>query len=216
MVMGKIIITGPGRSGTTFLLQLLQRLGFDTGWEVGEEPYHEELRAGCEWNEHVDFDVDTPEVIREKIARAPRVLKAPDWSLVLKCLLTHELIDLDAVVLPIRDLEESACSRLGVGLGWMVDKELEGWERLKDQASILAMSLGRVVEACVLYQVPLLVLQFPTLVLDADYTWRKLRPILGNAVSGGEYLMAFEELARPEQIQTKVETVWTTYRDSSI
>jgi len=69
--VGKIIITGPGRSGTTFLVQLLTRLHFDTGWEPYREPYFNAQRAGCEIK--LDFDLESAAAeAKATIEAAPR------------------------------------------------------------------------------------------------------------------------------------------------
>ena len=81
--MGKILITGPGRSGTTFIVQMLTRLGFDTGFKPGEEHYHPNLRAGCEWTIDVDLEKDSAEKISEVMKAGPRVLKSPEWGMIL-------------------------------------------------------------------------------------------------------------------------------------
>jgi hypothetical protein len=198
--MGKIIITGPGRSGTTFLVQLLTRLGFDTGFTSGAEPYAEMLRAGCEWHMTFNTQLETPAAIKARIDAAPQVLKSPDWSLVLKWLLGNGLIEVDHVLLPLRDIDTAARSRLAVGLDWMVASHLDGDERIQDQATIMAMSVGRTVEACVLFEVPCTILRFPSLVTDPAYCYRKLRGIVDQDYN--EFLEAWTQLSRPQQIRT--------------
>jgi len=115
-VVGKIIITGSGRAGTSFLVQLLTRLGEDTGFTPGDEPYSEKLRAGCE--QYSITNLLNGDANREIITAAPRVLKSPDWALVLKDLLRYGWIEVDHVLIPFRDCEEAARSRLDVGLEW--------------------------------------------------------------------------------------------------
>ena len=172
--MRKIIITGPGRSGTTFLVQLLTRLGLDTGYEPYKEPYLPEQRAGCEWVIDIDFDRHDPAQIKESIAKAPTVLKSPEWGLMLKRLLSEALIEVEHVIIPVRDLEAAARSRLEAGLDWLAMPDLPYEQRVIDQANVKAMALGRAIEACLLYSIPCTVMTFPLLVRDADYCYRKL------------------------------------------
>ena len=50
---GRILISGTGRAGTTFLVQLLTELGLDTGYSDPERvamTYSEQARAGLEWD----------------------------------------------------------------------------------------------------------------------------------------------------------------------
>lgn len=183
------------------MLQLFTRLGFDTGWTPENETYVDEIRAGCEW--HVEFDVnkDTPVAIRGRIAAAPRVMKTPDWSVVLKWLFMHGLMDTEHVFVPLRDIDQAARSRLAVGLDWMVADESQGEDRERDQANIMALALGRTIEACFLYEVPCTLMRFPTIVTNWEYCYHKLRPVL-DEVSEQEFLTAWRRLARPQQIQT--------------
>lgn len=200
--MGKIIITGPGRSGTTFLVQLFGRLGFDTGFTEETETYVEEIRAGCEW--HLEFDVnqDSLVAIRARIEAAPRVLKTPDWAFVLKWALHTNVIDIDHVFIPLRDIDQAARSRLGVGLDWHVADDLQGEERVVDQANIMALALGRAIEACFLFEVPCTLMRFPAIVSDPGYCYQKLRPVM-NDISQERFLEEWQKLARPEQVRTK-------------
>ena len=51
----KLVITGTGRAGTTFLVQLLTELGLDTGYAPGggSEDYYEHCSAGMEQGMHL-------------------------------------------------------------------------------------------------------------------------------------------------------------------
>ena len=164
---GKVIITGPGRAGTSFLVQLLTRLGEDTGFEPGREPFSDELRAGCE--QRIIVDLTDGEVTRERIAAAPRVLKSPDWSFALKGLVRAGWIDVAHVIIPFREFEASAASRLSVGLDWMCVQTDDAAAKLADQANIHGLAFGRALEACLICGLPYTVLMFPRLVEDAGY-----------------------------------------------
>ncbi|NIR27212.1 MAG: hypothetical protein GWN77_09675 [Gammaproteobacteria bacterium] len=162
-----VFITGPGRSGTSFLMQLLTRLGMDTGFEPYKELFVDDLRAGCEWDITVDDDFD----------KAPRFIKGPVWAYMLKYMLTNNTTQIDHVVMPLRDLTESAESRLDVGLEFMVDKEyvkMPGQHLMEVQENVLAMLTGKVLEACYLYRIPLTLMRFPRLVEDDAYCWLKV------------------------------------------
>ena len=199
--MGKIIITGPGRSGTTFLVQLLTRLGFDTGFEpYNEEGYRENLRAGLEWPllAQIDFSKQSPDEIRTAIDKAPRILKGPDWSLIIKRLLMDNLIQVDSIILPVRDLETAARSRLAVGLDWMVMEGGDDEARIVDQANVSAMALGRAIETCLLYSIPCVLMTFPLLVQSARYCYDKLEQAF--PLSWGSFIERYDALANPKQI----------------
>jgi hypothetical protein len=189
--VGKILITGPGRSGTTFIVQLLTRLGFDTGFRPDDDTYKDDIRAGCEFIVGVDLECDSEERIRKQLREAPRVLKSPEWGLVLKGLLTLNLMEVDHVVLPVRDLDVAAKSRLDAGLDWLVDPTLKGEERQQEQVMVHAMALGRAVEAC--------------LVMNEAYCYGKLSAL--GRIDRGEFTRVFLELARPGQIKWNEKTL---------
>lgn len=168
---GKIIITGPGRSGTTFLVQLLTRLGFDTGFEPYKEPVGESKRAGCEYIMEW-FGLPIKEK-RANLEKAPRILKAPEWSMALKELFFEEIYPVDHVIIPIRDLRIAAQSRLDAGCHYMTIGTVD------DQESVHALMLGKCIEACYLYDVPYTLMKFPRLVTDARYCYDSLDMVFG-------------------------------------
>lgn len=195
--MGKVIITGPGRSGTTFLVQLLTRLGYDTGYEPYKEPYLPSKRAGCE--HRLQFDLaGTPERARRILETAPRVLKSPEWALVLKGFARLDIMQVDHVFIPVRDLDEAAQSRLDVQLDWQVCSTDDYSYRVMDQASVHALALGRAIEACLMCDIPYTIMLFPRLVEDPDYCRAKLSE--GLSIDPVRFQGIFAELANPKQV----------------
>ena len=88
------IITGTGRAGTTYLVQLPTRLGVDTGFS-DEAPVDDVAQAGLE------FDLRNP--------GAPYVVKSP-WI----CTYIHQLpgdVIIDYAIIPMRSLTDAAESR---------------------------------------------------------------------------------------------------------
>lgn len=195
--MGKVIITGPGRAGTSFLVRLLTRLGEDTGFTAHQEAYNEDWRAGCE--HQIITDILDGELVTRKLKEAPRILKSPDWSLVLKHLVLLGWMEVDHVLIPFRDLDVSARSRLDVGLDWMVSEDSTGELRVQEQANIHAIALARTLEACWICGLPHTILMFPHLVQDGGYCYGRLSRAftLDREVFDG----VFAELARPEQVR---------------
>ena len=198
--MGKIIITGPGRSGTTFLVVLLTRLGFDTGYTPGEEYYNPEWRAGCE--QRIELDPQSPlEEWKAALEKAPRVLKSPEWGLVLKQFVQAGVMVVDHVFIPVRDLDIAAKSRLDAGLDWQVCESDDYEYRVMDQASVHALALGRAVEACLVCDIPYTLMMFPRLVQDAAYCHSSLSKGLRIDWWFPSFQKAFDNLARPEQVK---------------
>lgn len=195
---GKVIITGPGRAGTSFLVRLLTRLGEDTGFSADNDHYTPSLRAGCEVNVVVHLLDGT--LTRELIEKAPRVLKSPDWSLVLKGLVQQGWIQVDHVIIPFRDLDVAAKSRLSVGLDWLIHDYGTPENKLAEQANIHGLALGRALEACWVCELPHTVLMFPRLVLDEEYCYQGLARAF--TLDREEFQTQWRNLAKPKQIQT--------------
>src|SRR5437660_11896971 len=58
-----VVISGTGRAGTTFLVQLLTHLGLNTGFDIDKMEVHPIARAGLEMNirdENAPYIVKTP------------------------------------------------------------------------------------------------------------------------------------------------------------
>jgi hypothetical protein len=167
--------------------------------EPYEEAYDPNLRAGCGYNLVYDADTETIDEIKAKFNAAPRVLKGPIWGLCLKWLIPRGILEpVDHVIVPMRDLDVSARSRLSVGLDWMVMDELEGEDRVRDQANVLAMVLGRTVETCWLFSLPLTFMDFPRLVKDPTYCYERLSRAFDLDQSA--FIEEWSNLANPEQV----------------
>jgi hypothetical protein len=190
-----VFITGPGRSGTSFLVQLYTRLGFDTGYEPYHEQYNEECRAGCEAGPETDIVEQGPEAIREAFKEAPRIIKGPAWSYLLKYFHLHQLVEIERVIMPIRDLTDASYSRLDAGLEFLLDKD---FAKMPGE-NVLAMLIGKVVEVCYVYDIPLTLMRFPLLVEDEDYCYRKVTEL--EPIDRKHFGEVFRELANPSQIK---------------
>lgn len=177
----KIIITGPGRSGTSLLMVLLTRMGIDTGWKPGEENVKNEIRAGMELD-NMDFSL-SDDFIKTKMEGAPLVVKSPGISLHLKKVAEKQLFPIKHIILPIRDLREAAINRLKAGLHWLVpqDPNWRNWEInkrvLEQQENILVRAVARTVEVATVFDIPLTIIQYPRIAQDPDYTYNKLSEV---------------------------------------
>jgi len=155
---GKIIIAGSGRAGTSFLVKLLTRLGFDTGIRPYEEHFSPETRAGCElW-----LDMDDLENL-------PYITKAPILSFSMRKVI--ESTNVECVIIPIRNINVAAESRIDVDLHWdepsyMVNPKLDD---LAKQTILNAMAIGFTVEACVVTGTKFVIMRFPDFVKIKGY-----------------------------------------------
>jgi hypothetical protein len=172
--MGHLVIAGPGRSGTTLLVQLFGRLGFDIGKpSLG---YFEDARAGLE------SDILDP--------TAGYVVKDPDLTWRLGRLLDSGQVkreDIDWLIVPLRSLEAAAASRVAITAnarevhtpGGLIGTARPG----KQRGQLAEMTYG-LFEVAARYELPLIVLQYPLFARDVGYAYRRLLPVLGPRGQG--------------------------------
>ena len=157
--MKKIIITGPGRSGTTFLMIMFTLMGFDTGFT--KENYRDFIFKNC--NAGLEKGYSNPHYI----SKNPLFMKNMDIVL--------EKMKLKLVIVPLRDLEVSAKSRASRnkenGGLWNADNEKEQLAFYKD---LLSNYLVKMVQ----HEIPTLFLDFDQMVTNKYYLYIKLKYIL--------------------------------------
>jgi hypothetical protein len=186
-----LIIAGTGRAGTSFLVRYLDAVGLQT----------EIARSGDgQWFEHANAGFETLPIDSVK-NDLPYVVKSPWLYEYCEQLLADRSIRLDAVIVPVRSLREAASSRIIVELRDRYEKIEamtafdEPWEthagapggvlfslNLVDQERLLAVGFHRVVEQFVKADIPIIFLDFPRIVEDADYLFGKLRGFLPENV----------------------------------
>jgi hypothetical protein len=211
-----LLISGTGRTGTSFLVRFLDALGLETQFSGGRGKvgWDEAANAGAE-----DLPLSTLD------PNLPYVVKTPWASEFVDQLLLDPGISLDAVVLPMRDLGEAAASRTVVELRDMVEKQAylsamrAPWMHRGsapggtvfslhplDQERILAVSFHRLLERLVAADVPIVLLSFPRLAEDAAYLHAKLAPVLPRPISLREARAAHARVADPKKIRVNRET----------
>lgn len=205
-----LLIGGPGRSGTSFLVRYLAEVGLET--RLAREPdaaWYEEAQAGLE---------DLP--LRGADGKLPYVVKTPHLHQMLDEVLADGGRRIDAVIVPVRDLTEAAASRVVMerqhvhrSAPWMAELN-ETWEvwgetpggivyslNPLDQARLLAVGFYRLVERLVRADVTLILLAFPRIVTDADYLFDRLRPVLPAAVDRAAARAAHARIADPRAVR---------------
>ena len=167
----KIVITGTGRSGTTLLVRILDALGLDTGLADGKlSPYGANVRAGLESR------VDDPD--------APTVVKDMTLGFRLRELLDAGTLDIEFVILPDRQLDIAAASRIrasAYGGRPFGRGRLTGTMRATEQARVLADLRAELISTLDHFEVPYTILEFPRFALDAAYTHAALAPVAPDA-----------------------------------
>ena len=191
---GHVLITGTGRAGTTFLMEVLTRLGLDTGFTVEQlSEVHPISHGGLE---HNLLQPNLPYILKSSLFHnvTTRVFAKPEFQL------AHAII-------PVRPLEEVAASRARVSKEAIAQgdrgRAIPGgfWEAFsdKEQRVASAAAFHNIVYELTARDVPITFLLFPRLVKDADYLVAKLGPIFPE-VSESRFREAFAASSRPERI----------------
>ena len=192
MVKRHLIISGTGRAGTTFLVQLFTALGLDTGFADPASGVHVNCSAGMEW------DILHPD--------APYIVKSPWLCDSLDELLEAGRMVIDHAIIPVRDLYSAAESRRDVtrrsdrtlypegipGGLWLTD-------RPERQEAVLVNQLYEMIYAIAKWNIPMTLLHFPRLVQDPEYLFRKVEFAL-KRISREEFLAAHRRVARLELV----------------
>lgn len=166
--MRRLLIAGPGRSGTTALVQILATAGMSTTVEQGS--YFSQARAGFE---------------AELCADSPEVVKSPHLTFTLPEMLNGaevDAADISGVLLPIRDLDQVAGSRTANALELGSPRgpgALFGTTIPTRQAEVLALGLIDLVLALEEHGVAYRFLLYPRFTSDFDYLWSRLCPFVG-------------------------------------
>ena len=202
MARKHVVITGTGRAGTSFLIQLLTNLGLETGFTADNMHLDENSRAGLERDLRKDG--------------APYIVKTPgfcEWGAEVR---NRDDIVIEHIFIPMRDLYEAAQSRRCV-LDSAVSKLPWAhwlWSKIKPpgvpgglwltknkrkQEEMLLQQLYKLFLILAGTHIPVTLLEYPRLAKDSAYLFQKLQPILGGNTSQ-EFSLAFDRTVRPEWI----------------
>jgi hypothetical protein len=193
MGRGHIVISGTGRAGTTFLVQLLTQLGLDTGFdrETMAANIYPTARAGLE--------------IRTLGPNAPFIVKSPFLCDDAEQLLASS-VRIEHVIIPVRQFAAAAASReqvqrlvTGRSDGQGVPGGLWDTDKAAAQVDVLRFKFTKLIEALVRHDIPMTFLAYPQLVRDAEYLYIKLKFLFSDSNIGfGCFRAAFDKIVRPE------------------
>jgi cation diffusion facilitator CzcD-associated flavoprotein CzcO len=187
----RILIAGPGRSGTTLLVRLLDALGLDTG--ADRLSFNRGPRAGLESSPLA------PE--------AARVVKSPELSVRLREMIESGRLrpeDVEWVLVPLRRLDDAAASRVRVALkqhSVRAPGGLIGTTRPGRQRERLAENTYKLFETAALYELPLIVLEYPRFATDPEYAFRRLQPLLRHCAQA-DFDRAWHSVVDPKLVRT--------------
>jgi len=201
-----LVITGVGRSGSTFLVELLTRLGLDTGFEPETVRQHVEPRSRAGLERDIRDD------------DAPYVVKSPKFIECAAEVLRDDRVVVDRAILLVRELDRAAESRRRVDA--LAQRELSPWARLRHARTPLAVpggiwgapTRGREAQESALgarlatllleladSHVPLTLVRFPRMVRDPEYLYAKVGP-LARDLPFRQFCAAFRDTARPDLV----------------
>ena len=158
--MGKIVITGTGRCGTSFLMHLFTALGYKTGYDLDEcEQYLK--RSGC--NGGIEHSIGT-----ERFEKS-HIVKNPEWFY------KPELLDfdIDYMIIPMRSISDVAKSRELVGS----DKYGGFWQgatNVNEQITIDHKASINFMSYIIQKRLTVIFLDFPKIIKDFNYLFDKL------------------------------------------
>ncbi|MFM7270459.1 MAG: hypothetical protein ACKO2C_02340 [Actinomycetes bacterium] len=158
----RIVITGTGRAGTTLLVQILTDLGFDTGFSP-------DARIDANTHAGLETRLDSPD--------APRIVKSPNLSRRLDEILSAGTANVEHVIIPIRDLDVAAASRVRAtkyGSNLHIMGGLFGTTRATKQREALALLSYQLMLTLAKHEVPHTLLLFPRFAGDGEYLYEHL------------------------------------------
>lgn len=206
MTRRHVVITGTGRTGTSFLVELLTHLGLETGFAPEDLARHKSAiaRAGFE------HDI--------RSADAPFIVKSPWFCDYCDEILRRDDIAIDHVYIPMRDSTAAAESRRFVTRQTTATFPI--WKRMKhllakqsvaggiwhtknssQQEDVLLGQVYKLVLALSRTMVPVTLLQYPLIVNDSIYLFEKLQPILGP-MTYSEFESTHSKVARKDLVHS--------------
>ena len=159
--MEKILITGTGRCGTTFLIKLFSFLDFNTGYDRNN--YKSSISSNCNSGMEKNYKENY------------NVLKNPNFILNIEHILKDTSITIKNVIIPIRELKISANSRIKHG------NKNGGLWNAKDELTQINFYKNILTNYMVIstkYDINTIFIDFDKMINDKTYLFNKLKNIL--------------------------------------
>jgi hypothetical protein len=192
-----IIISGTGRTGTTFLVQYFTALGFDTGYSL------DEARSAIDPISFAGLEraLSRPEL--------PYVIKSPHFADQLGRALVARRLRIRAAIIPVRNLHHAAESRRRVHR----EAAAAGRDPMRtpgtlwsnpvpeQQEALLAEKFHKLIHTLTVHAIPMYFLPYPQFVLRHPGLYRSLKPLLDeHGVAESASAMAHRLVARPDLV----------------
>ena len=182
-----VVITGTGRCGTSFLVELLTHLGLETGFNADDfmSMKSSPARAGLE------YDIRSND--------CPYIVKSPAFCDFAEEVIRREDIHIEHVFIPSRDLDAAAESRRHAQKTLVENLPFfERWRnkirqrrhpggllntrsiRQGKQEEVLLRHIYKLMLAIADTNIPVTFMRYPRIVNDCPFLYEKLKPILGD------------------------------------
>ena len=180
--MGKIVITGTGRCGTSFLMHLFSELGLNTGFSIEECEQHLS-RSNCDGG--IEHSVES------EIFDRSDIVKNPDWLYNPSRL----EFDIDRIIVPVRQLDKVAVSRSqNTNYGGF----LNGVKNVNDQMNMDSRAFYHFIDYIIKADIELILIDFPRIVNDSEYLFDKIGYKIG--VCTKPWKSSFEKIANIDKV----------------
>jgi hypothetical protein len=176
--MEKILITGTGRCGTTFLIKLFTFLNYDTG--CYKHNYQEHIFVNC--NSGMEHD----------ITASPYIIKNPCFLRDIDEIVTNPRIKIKLVIIPLRDFTQSAKSRVshGSGAGGLWDAS-----NLEEQINFYEKIMSNYRTVMTTHRINTIFLDFDQMITDKQYLFEKLKVVLDEKqINFQEFSNVYDEV----------------------
>jgi hypothetical protein len=155
--MNKILISGTGRCGTTFLIKLFTFLDFDTGFNITN--YNKYIFKNCNSGMEKSYN------------ESNYVLKNPNFIVNIDDIIMNN-IKIKYMIIPIRDYIESAKSRVNNGYE---NGGLWNATNMDNQIEYYNKIMANYLYSMTKYEINTIFLDFNTMVTSSLYLYNKLK-----------------------------------------
>ena len=176
--MEKILITGTGRCGTTFLIKLFSFLNYST--EFNKTNYETGISKNC--NSGMESDIMAPFYI----------IKSPYFLRDMDKIVTNPMIQIKLVIIPVRDFTQSAKSRVihsnqagGLWHASNLEEQVEFYEKIMANYRVCMTT----------YRINTIFLDFEQMITDKQYLFEKLKVVLDEKkINFQEFSSVYDEV----------------------
>jgi hypothetical protein len=189
--MEKILITGTGRCGTTFLIKLFTFLDFNTGF------------SKVKWYSFIDPKCNAG--MERRYTENYHILKNPTFMEKIGDIVRNKNIKIKNIIIPIRDFKESAKSRVkhtgGGGGLWNATDELS-------QIKFYEKIFLNYIFISTKYDINTIFIDFDKMINDKTYLFNKLKNILDEKnIDFTIFSNVYDEVSKHSKPRNTVMTV---------